>query len=78
MTHTTMIYKFWLIRYEYDSLWNMKSPILSQNVCGYDCEDIMERFDSLEDEVKTLKVKVNDLEAENLEMANKIEKLEVG
>ena len=56
----------------------MKSPILSQNVCGYDCEDIMERFDSLEDEVKTLKVKVNDLEAENLEMANKIEKLEVG
>ena len=38
---------------------------------------IMDRFDALEDEVKTLKVKVNDLEAENAEMAGKIEKLEV-
>ena len=37
----------------------------------------MDRFDALEDEVKTLKVRVNDLEAENLEMAGKIEKLEV-
>ena len=37
----------------------------------------MGRFDSLEDEVKTLKVKVNDLEAENMEMANKIDRLEV-
>ena len=37
----------------------------------------MDRFDSLEDEVKTLKVKVNDLESENMEMAKKIEKLEV-
>ena len=55
----------------------MKSPILAQNVCGYDCEDIMDRFDALEDEVKGLKVKVNDLEAENMEMAGKIEKLEV-
>ena len=37
----------------------------------------MDRFDALEDEAKFLKVKVNDLEAENLEMAGKIEKLEV-
>ena len=55
----------------------MQSPILGQSVCGYDCQDIMDRFDSLEDEVKTLKVKVNDLEAENLEMTKKINKLEV-
>ena len=75
MTHPDS--KLYCMSHEYESCWNLKSPILGQNVCGYDCEDIMDRFDALEDEVKTLKVKVNDLEAENMEMAGKIEKLEV-
>ena len=39
--------------------------------------DLAERFDSLEDEIRTLKTRVNDLEAENLEMSEKIDKLEV-
>ena len=63
--------------HEYDALWNLKSPILGQSACGYDCEDIIDKFDFLLDEVRTLKVKVNDLEADNLQMSNKIEKLEV-
>ena len=37
----------------------------------------MNRLDSLDDEVKNLKTKVNDLEAENLVLSERIDNLEV-
>ena len=59
--------------------------VLADSVCGSDCTDFNEAFDRvlneldfLKDKVQNLEEKIDDLEAQNLILENKIQLLEVG
>ena len=50
--------------------------MLAESVCGSDCTDFNEAFDRVLNELDFLKDKVQNLEAQNLILENKIENLE--